>query len=489
MIRTVSALLLVGSLVLGGCVILQPEPASTTSVAARPVTRLRVVDPAARPIPGARVGDLGTTDLDGYLELETPAGGIAVVADGYLARLVPEWPPGDIEVVLEPIIVQGVARSPAGEALDGVAVTLGEMEVVTDESGRFEFIAAPAGTIRLYAPGLARAEIEWAGHDTWVPVTLERLLVRALHVSGWAMAGPGRRQHLLDLAMATEINALVVDLKDESGRVFYPSTVALAGSVGAVGDEYTLEEVVNTAADLQLYLIGRIVTFQDPIAGQAAPEMAVWDTTAGAPFQRKGQYFLDPTDPDARQYALDLAVEACAAGFDEIQFDYVRYPDGFDSSAVFDGGADARQRPIVIRDFLAEASALLHPAGCTVAADIFGFITSTRGDGGIGQQLEELAGVVDVLSPMLYPSHYSEGWFGFDVPTDHPRPVVARGLDDGINRLDFPVMLRPWIQDFSYDAAQVREEIEAAEERGLGWMLWNPASRFTEDALLPATGE
>ena len=275
-------------------------------------------------------------------------------------------------------------------------------------------------------------------------------------------------------------------MKDESGLIFYPSTVALAEQVEAIRPVYRLEDVVEASADAELYLIGRIVTFQDPIAARAAPELAVWDTGTGAPYRKNGQYFLDPTDADARQYALDLAVESCEAGFDEIQFDYVRFPDGFGNSAVFDQGSGSEIRPIIIRDFLAEASALLNPAGCAVAADIFGFITSTTGDGGIGQYLEELASVVDVLSPMLYPSHYSEGWFGFDVPNDHPGPVVGRALDDGMERLDSTAVFRPWIQDFYYNAAQVRAEIEAAEARGLGWMLWNAVSRFTEGALLPA---
>ena len=501
MVRTVSWLLLFCVLLLSGCSTRDAESdlpvlpttspiasstSSSTDSVPVPTSNIRIVDPDENPIAGARIGDHGLTDVDGRLALETPEGETVIEADGYVPRYVSGWHPGDRQIVLRPIVVQGSVLTPAGEALAGVTVTLGDSEILSDASGRFEFVAATVGTIRAVTPGWSSAEVEWLGLDNRVSIEMEPMVVRALHVSGWAVGDDEHWQRLLDLAAATEINSLVVDLKDESGLIFYPSTVALAEQVEAIRPVYRLEDVVEASADAELYLIGRIVTFQDPIAARAAPELAVWDTGTGAPYRKNGQYFLDPTDADARQYALDLAVESCEAGFDEIQFDYVRFPDGFGNSAVFDQGSGSEIRPIIIRDFLAEASALLNPAGCAVAADIFGFITSTTGDGGIGQYLEELASVVDVLSPMLYPSHYSEGWFGFDVPNDHPGPVVGRALDDGMERLDSTAVFRPWIQDFYYNAAQVRAEIEAAEARGLGWMLWNAVSRFTEGALLPA---
>ena len=412
-----------------------------------------------------------------------------ITAPGFVPRFVDEESADTMTVPLERIVVEGVVETTDGRPYPDIAVTLGGLETMTDEAGRFRFIGRPAGTLRVDLPSRRSVEYDWLGRQNFVRLTVDPIVVRAVHVTGWAVANSDLWSHLLDLADATELNSLVVDLKDESGRVFYPSEVALAGEVGATGSEYRLEDVVETARAHDLYLIGRIVTFQDPIAARAAPSLAVGSGSPGVPYNKRGQYFLDPTDPDARQYALDLAAEACEAGFDEIQFDYVRYPDGFGSSAVFDGGAGGETRSRVIRDFLAEATALLRPSGCAVAADIFGFITSTSGDGGIGQQLEELETVVDVLSPMLYPSHYSEGWFGFAVPNDHPGPVVSNALDDGLDRLSTAVVMRPWIQDFYYSDAQVRAEIDAAEERGLGWMLWNALSRFAEGALKPAPVE
>jgi hypothetical protein len=127
--------------------------------------------------------------------------------------------------------------------------------------------------------------------------------------------------------------------------------------------------------------------------------------------------------------------------------------------------------------------------GCAVGADVFGFITRVGqpDDGGIGQNWEAIANIVDVISPMVYPSHYSTGWYGFEVPNNHPGPMVRAALTDGLNRLPRNVIVRPWLQDFgsSYGPEQVRAQIDAAEEFGLGWMLWNSASRVTVGALGP----
>jgi hypothetical protein len=498
MVRVLSCLLSAGLLLLTGCVAQEAGSASTNPsgdpanpsaselISTGPVTNLRVVDPDGNPVAGALVGGGEMTGDGGELAFNTPTGGVAVKAPGFVPRYLSDWQPGEQRIVLQPVVVRGVVQTAAGDPLAGAVVTLGDRGVRSDESGRFEFVGATAGTIEARRAGWESGAVGWLGRDDWVPIDLEPVVVRALHVAGWTVGDETRWREILDLAASTEINSLVVDLKDESGLVFFRTTVPTAGTVGAIQEEYSLAEVVSTVADAGLYLIGRIVTFQDPIAARALPGIAVMDGSTGGPYKKNGQYFLDPSDPDARQYALDLAAESCAAGFNEIQFDYVRYPDGFGSSAVFDEGSSSEVRPVVIRDFLAEASALLNPAGCAVAADIFGFITSTTGDGGIGQQLEDLALVADVLSPMLYPSHYSEGWFGFTVPNDHPGPVVSEALDDGLERLDSSIVLRPWIQDFYYNASQVRAQIEAAEERGLGWMLWNALSRFTEGALLPA---
>lgn len=461
-----------------------PPSTTTSTLLTHTTISILVTDQEGNPVEGVSAGSSTTTGPDGSVVIQRPDGGITFTAPGFIPqhRQVPDQ--GDLSVVLQPVVLEGIVKSESGQTLPDVVVSLDGVSTTTNDLGRFLFTGLPAGTIRVEIPAAEIVEISWLGLASWVPITVNPVVVRGLHVGGWAVGDAEHWQRLLDLTADSEVNSLAVDLKDESGLVFYPSEVAFANQIEAIRSQYELDDLVATAAELDFYLIGRIVTFQDPIAARAAPEIAV-QTASGAPFSKNGQYFLDPTDPEARRYSLDLATEACMAGFDEIQFDYVRYPDGFGRSAVFDGGAGSDERPQVIKSFLAEASAALNPLGCAVAADIFGFITSTPNDGGIGQQLEELAEVVDVLSPMLYPSHYSEGWFGFEVPNDHPGPVVAAALDDGIERLGSSVVIRPWIQDFYYNSAQVRQQIDAAEERELGWMLWNVFSRFAEGALNP----
>jgi hypothetical protein len=238
-----------------------------------------------------------------------------------------------------------------------------------------------------------------------------------------------------------------------------------------------------------LYVITRIVSFQDPIAGWARPSWAVVDTRTGGPLNKNGQVFLDPTDPAPRAYAMALGEEACAAGVDEVQFDYVRFPDGGGEYSRFDGPADAASRVATITTFLTDARSRLLPQGCATAADIFGWITNTPTDGGIGQHFESIIGAVDVVSPMIYPSHYSSGWYGFTVPNDHPREVVTFASRDALARMGgSTVVLRPWIQDFWYTAGQVRAQIDAMADLGLGWMSWNILSDFTTGAY-PGDGE
>jgi hypothetical protein len=287
------------------------------------------------------------------------------------------------------------------------------------------------------------------------------------------------------LVETTELNAVMLDLKDESGVVYFDSENPTANAVAAIYPEFDLAEKVREAHAVEARLIGRIVTFQDPIAAIGLPEIAVWDTATNTAYEANGQYFLDPTDPAAQAYAIELAAEACGKGVDEIQFDYVRFPDNRRDSARFDQGVEADVGVATVRDFLATAVAALHPLGCAVAADIFGFITSAVDDGGIGQQWEELTDVIDVASPMLYPSHYAAGWYGFQNPADHPGPLVGEALDDALSRLPREIVVRPWLQDFNYTPAQVRAQISEAEERGLGWMLWNAESVVSEAALRP----
>lgn len=449
---------------------------------------LRVLDDLGAPIESAVVdvggSQVGSTADNGRVELEWSSETVLEVgAAGHISQVVTvaERPDETLDVVLKARVLRGRVVDPDGAAVEGARVTAGEASAVSDIEGHFQIRGAEQGEVTVERPAWIPATFSWEGGQGEVQVELQPFVVRAVHITGEA-AGD-RLDDFIDMAMETELNALMIDLKDESGLVWYDTDNATAHEVGAAHDAYDLEVAIQQAHDEGLYVIGRLVLFNDPVAAIRKPEIAVWDSATNEPYHANGQYFLDPTDPEARAYGLELAVEACAAGLDEIQFDYVRFPDARTESAIFDGGVSREVRLPTITNFLREAVNTLHPLGCAVAADIFGYLTTAIDDGGIGQRWEEIAQIVDVVSPMVYPSHYGPDWYGFENPNDHPGPMVRNALTDGMERLPRNVVVRPWLQDFGYDASQVRAQIESAEEFGLGWMLWNAKSNVTTDAL------
>ena len=450
-----------------------------------------VVDESGDPVAGAVLvadGDeVAVTGPDGVASLDWPdEGHLEVHADGFHVQPV-AYPTVDAAttVRLMPHTLRGVVEDPDGRPVQGVYVESGQGSAVSDSDGSFLVRLAEPGTVRVWRPAWHLGDFEWDGGLGERTIQIEPRVVKAVHVTGEVAGDPARWQALLDLKSSTELNGVMLDLKDEYGLIYYDSAVGVAEEANALYPLYDLGEIVRDTDERGLYLIGRIVAFQDPQAAHRIPDIAAQDTTTGGPYGKGGQWFLDPTDPKARGYALSLAVEACQLGVDEIQFDYVRYPDGLPDTVVFDGGSDPETRVATIESFLLEARDVLHPLGCAVAGDIFGFITTARDDGGIGQQWEVVTDALDVVSPMLYPSHYSADWYGFARPVDHPGEMVRRALEDGISRLERGAIIRPWLQDFGYTAEQVRAQTESAESFGLGWMLWNAFSNVSVDALDP----
>ena len=454
---------------------------------------LRVLDDLGSPIAAAVVdiggSQAGTTGSNGTVDLVwSPASQVLeVTAPGHVPRTmtIGDAPADSVEVVLKALVLRGQVVDTEGDGIEGARVVAGPVQAITDAQGRFEIRGAEEGTVSVDRAAWTQTTFEWDGGTGEKVVAMEPFTARAVHIGG--EEARDEIDDFVDMAMETELNALMIDLKDESGVVFYNSQDPTALEAGAVADEtFDLAATADRAEALGLYLIGRIVLFNDPVAAIELPDMAVWDSQTNSPYEANGQFFLDPTDPEARKYGIDLAVEACRMGVDEIQFDYVRFPDARRDSATFDGGVDPEVRMSTVSGFLNEAVNVLRPMGCAVAADIFGYLTTATDDGGIGQRWEEVAGIVDVISPMLYPSHYDANWYDFPDPDDHPGEMIDLALADGISRLPREVVVRPWLQDFGYTAEEVRAQITAVEEYGLGWMLWNAASEVTVEALLPA---
>jgi len=277
--------------------------------------------------------------------------------------------------------------------------------------------------------------------------------------------------------------------------------VPLARAIGATGEIRipSMSYMLTRLEEAGIYPIARIVIVKDPLLAAARPGLAVQDTAGGVWVDGKGIVWLNPYQKEVWDYHVALAREVAEWGFPEIQWDYVRFPDAPSSQldrAHFPG-ADGRPKAQAIRDFLAYSREQLADLDVHVTADVFGVTTSATHDVGIGQVWESFIDVVDVALPMVYPSHYWKGSFGYEKPNSYPYEIVRHALEVAVERsAEMPGAgaTRPWLQDFTlgaprYEAPEVRAQIQATYDVGIEeWILWNPGSRYTEAALEPAGG-
>ncbi len=325
--------------------------------------------------------------------------------------------------------------------------------------------------------------------------------IRGIYLNAWRAGSRSRVDAALDLARRTEINTLVIDVKDATGYLSYASDVPLARVIGA-DDEIRIRDVsvlLDRLSDEGIYPIARIVVFKDPLLAERRPEMAVQDST-GAPWvDGKGDRWVNPWDRRLWDYHLEIAREAVALGFPEIQWDYIRFPDrpASEMAHAHFPGAEGRPKSEAVRGFLVHTREGLADLDVPVTADVFGMATAARTDVGIGQLWEDMTDVTDALLPMVYPSHYWRGSYGFEHPNAHPYEIVRRAVEDGIRRnrdVEDPAEIIPWLQDFTlgdppYGVPEVRAQILAVGDLGIPhWILWNASGRYTEGALRPVDG-
>jgi hypothetical protein len=352
------------------------------------------------------------------------------------------------------------------------------------------------------APGIAAAPA--APCDTALrPCFTRPDSVRGIYLNAWASGSTRRIESLIDLARRTEINAFVIDIKDATGFVSHASRVPAVKEVGADG-ERRIRDLPGLLRRLEaegIYPIARIVIVKDPLLSQARPELAVQDTAGGVWVDSKKIVWLNLYNEGVWEYHADLAVEVAEMGFPEIQWDYVRFPDAPQSDlerALFPGDSIG-PKPEAVRSFLTHAREKLRATGLGVrtTADVFGVTTNVRRDVGIGQVWETFIDRVDAALPMVYPSHYWAGSFGFDEPNAYPYEVIVESIGYAVRRseaVDSAGEVIPWLQDFTlgpprYEAPEVRAQIEATYDAGArNWILWNPGSSYTEEALMPAEG-
>jgi hypothetical protein len=325
--------------------------------------------------------------------------------------------------------------------------------------------------------------------------------LRGLYVNRWAALG-SKLKALIEVAKKTEVNALVIDVKDDRGFVLYRSSVPLAREIGAdTADGHWMSAskvraVLDTMIANGIYPIARIVVAKDPLLARKKLDLAIKRKSDLKPWlDKNGNPWLDPHQRTVWQYAADLAREAYDLGFSEVQFDYVRFPDEkrLVAETVYPL-ANGRQRAQVIRDQLGFLRNSLKPKGIRVTADVFGLTATDTTDMGIGQRWEMFVDQVDVVLPMVYPSHFARGTYKLRHPNAHPYKTIDNALKDAIARsapVAHAAKIIPWYQDFTlgpprYGPAEIRAQKKAGYDNGFqSWILWNPKSNYTVAALEP----
>jgi hypothetical protein len=408
-----------------------------------------------------------------------------------------------------PAARRGDARAITGRVLDaatgaplhGASVWAGPTEIVTAADGRFTTgPVEPDATVWVKSPGYERKRLV-AGTASEVTVKLAPKAIRAAYLTYYGVADRGIRQRVFDLVDRTELNAVVIDIKGDRGLIPYRTAVPAALDSGAQGpvNIKDFDEQLAAWKARGIYTIARIVAFKDNVRATARPDLAVIDTRSGKPWiDRENLAWLDPFREENWDYIIAVAKEAALKGFDEVQFDYVRFPtDGKLSAARYSQPNTSSTRLPTIAAFLAKARRELGPTGVFLAADIFGYTAFNVNDTDIGQRIEELSVSLDYICPMVYPSGYHLGIPGVRNPVQNPYEIVKESVRLTRQRSQNPAaQVRPWLQDFKdyafdkriFGPVEVRAQIRGSDDGGgRGWMLWNPKNDYTSAALRSKT--
>jgi len=344
--------------------------------------------------------------------------------------------------------------------------------------------------------------------------------LKAIYMTSWVAGTRDLRANMVKLIEETELNSLVIDVKDYTGRIAFEVSEPLLKAIGS--EEIRIPDLKDFLKDLhdkEIYTIGRITVFQDPYLAKTRPDLAVKRASDGGVWKDyKGLSFTDPGSKEVWDYHVTLAKEAYAIGFDELNFDYIRFPsDGPMSDIAFPWSGN-RAKADVLEDFFAYLQNGMKGTGARLSADVFGITTTNTDDLNIGQVLEKTAPYFDFISPMVYPSHYPPHFIGLSNPAAEPYKVVNYSISEAVKRLiatttpvkakgsilisttTTPLLyskkvfdinkLRPWLQDFDlgaiYTPEMVQAQMRAVYDSGLdSWMLWDAANTYTRGALLP----
>ena len=343
--------------------------------------------------------------------------------------------------------------------------------------------------------------------------------VKALYMTACVAATPSWRTKLMNLIDTTELNSIVIDIKDYSGTISYYSTdPKLPKTTGSGCRVKDMQAFIAELHAKNIYVIGRITVFQDPYYTKAHPELAVKRASDGGVWKdRNGLSFIDVSAKPYWEYIAELARDSYAQGFDELNFDYVRFPSDGNMEDIAYPWSGKMEKSLALENFFAYLQQAVKPTGAVMSVDLFGMTTTNYDDLGIGQVLEAAMAHFDYVDPMVYPSHYPPHFNGWKNPNDYPYDLIKYVLTKGVERAEATSTpeytlgstrigtstparytkpaydknkIRPWLQDFQYGGyygpVQVRDQIKATYDVGLSsWLLWDPGNKYTPAALLP----
>jgi hypothetical protein len=380
-----------------------------------------------------------------------------------------------------------------GKPVKDAFVTSNNDVVLTDENGIFTVNTA-LSKVGVRAPGYGRTEqIIIPLNGVPQEIKLIPFTPKALYLSFFGIGDRSLRESAIKLIQQTELNTLAIDVKGDRGMIPYKSSIPLAAEVGAQRT-ITVKEMAPLMKSLKakgIYTIARIVVFKDNLLAQARPDWAVKTPGGEIWHDRENLAWVDPFNKQVWDHNINIAVEAAQYGFDEIQFDYVRFPDA--SGLQFSMPNTEENRVKAVSGFLTEARRRLIPYNVFLSADIFGYVCWNLNDTKIGQRLEDLVAHLDYICPMLYPSGFQYGIPGYRNPVANPYEIVYLSLKRARERTNLPShRFRPWLQafrDYAFDRRyfndrEIMDEVKAAEGFGShGWMLWNPRNAYSSAGL------
>ena len=316
--------------------------------------------------------------------------------------------------------------------------------------------------------------------------------VRAIYMTSWVAGTKEWRAELVEFVKKSELNSIVIDVKDYTGRVSFDTENPAIKEMGS--EEIRVKDMkdfIETLHDAGIYAIARITVFQDPFYSKKHLEIAVQKKNGAIWKDKKGLSYSDPGAKEFWDYTIEVAKASERAGFDELNFDYIRFPSDGNMKDIAFPISKNKNKVEVLTEFFKYLSEELKETGVPISADVFGMTTTNYDDLNIGQVLENIAPYFDYVAPMVYPSHYPPTFQGFKNPAAHPYEVVRYSMSKAVERLSAPTStpskLRPWLQDFdlgaTYDKTKVRAQIQAVYDSGLtSWMSWDAGNKYTRDA-------